>query len=174
MIHTLLTLLIPVALASSGGLHEILDSLQRQYSANEQHHAEAQDRLHEAANKVRDQLCEEGEKQYCRLKVKVDVTSYNPVPEQTDGSPCVGAHSTNLCSMYRQGIRPVGLTRDLLKMGFEMGDRVKLWHPTCKGANGIFQVEDKTRAGLEMRADIFSPDPADNVGLCAGAYLLKL
>lgn len=40
-------------------------------------------------------------------------TAYNPIPGQTDGSPCVGAAGRNVCRILRQGIRVIATSPDL-------------------------------------------------------------
>lgn len=168
-------LMFSVALAAPlDTVEATIASLQRQYVQNEEDHARRQNALHRAAESLREVSCALGKTGNCPLKFKINITSYNPEVGQTDGSPCIGAHSTDICELYRTGVRPIAVSRDLLAAGIRYGDKVKLWHPTCAGANGIFQVEDTMNARLSMMADIFSPERSGNVGYCTGGYLKKI
>lgn len=153
-------------------MSEYLVELQTQWKANEKHYQSEQDRIHNLAEKARDTLCEVGELKYCKRAVKVTVTSYNPLLEQTDASPCHGAGG-NVCEAYKQGKKPIALSHDFIATlgggSFRMGDTVELQGGNCTGR---YTVLDTMNSRWEFKADIFFPERSMNVG-CKDVYLIK-
>lgn len=156
-------------------LEQSLKATHDAWAKNEQEYSHRQDEVHSEAVRLRHALCLLGKVQYCLSATKVDVTSFNPEVGQTDSSPCVGANDTDICAMYARGEHPIALSRDLVSKNgpIHLGDNVRLQaaDPKC---SGTFTVQDVTAAWLKSRADIFSPRASENVGLCRGAYLVKL
>ena len=118
-------------------------------------------------------------------------TSYNPVPEQTDATPCIaGGTGMNLCDMAKDGIRTIALSQELTawsKLGqarkrincgkgcvtIEGGQRVILKstnYPDDSRCNGQFLVADAMNLRYRKRGDIFMLDRADNVSCRADVY----
>lgn len=99
-------------------------------------------------------------------KIEVFATSYNPEVGQTDNSPCVGAHGTNVCELARRGVNVLAVSQDLVGHNgsklFTYGEivRVESEEPGC---NGIYQIEDTMNKRFKMRADIFKLDRKDNI-----------
>lgn len=149
---------------------------QREWKRLEQ----VQKNLHDAANEERSKLCKNGILDYCvldpRKQAVVFVTSYNPVPEQTDGSPCIGAGLTDICEIAKAE-RVIALSQDLVGRAhwkpFTYGDYVLMEHedPYC---SGVFRVEDTMNKRYSNRADIFSPERSLNGGNCKGAEITKI
>lgn len=76
------------------------------------------------------------------------VTAYNPVPEQTDETPCIAANGTDICAGMAAGEKYVA-TNEL-----PFGKKVKI--------NGeIYTVVDRTNSRYDYRYDIAFP--ADQV-----------
>lgn len=79
-------------------------------------------------------------------ELKVTVTAYTSTPGQTVGDPFEGAWSNRLTP----GERAVAVSRDLLALGLDNGDRVWL-----EGFDKPFTVKDKMHARYEKRVDIY-------------------
>lgn len=151
---------------------DYLNELKAQWKANEKAYIEEQDRVHALAEKARKALCDVGELRTCKDAIQVSVTSYNPLPEQTDATPCEGAGG-NVCEAYKQGRKPIALSQDLIAtLGggkFRMGDTVELQGGNCTGR---YTVLDTMNSRWTNKADIFFPDRSMNTG-CTGVYLVK-
>ena len=75
--------------------------------------------------------------------VKVIVTAYNPVPEQTDDTPLITASNKRA----QEGM--VALSRDLERnYGFRFGDEVRLLNV------GVFVFEDRMNRRWKRRVDL--------------------
>lgn len=107
-------------------------------------------------------------------------TSYNPVPGQTDSTPCIaGGTGYNLCAMAKNGERAVAFSQDLLKWSggekapFGKGDLVWLKSTTLPNdprCNGTFTVSDGMNSRFRMRGDIFTPNRKNNLDCKAKVY----
>jgi len=73
-------------------------------------------------------------------------TAYNSVPSQTDGSPDRAAWGDKL----KPGMKSIAVSRDLLKMGFTRGVKVKI-----EGLPGTYVVLDKMNKRWTKRIDIY-------------------
>jgi 3D (Asp-Asp-Asp) domain-containing protein len=152
----------------------------KELQAQWQVHERAQELLHDEADEARRTLCAGGVIEYCPidrgvLPIVVTVTNYNPEPGQTDGSPCTGANSTDLCAMSKTE-RVAAASRNLLRRwgaAIAYGDKVLIQHerPEC---SGVFRIEDTMHERFSDYIDVFHMDRADNFGLCRGATLQLL
>lgn len=103
---------------------------------------------------------------------KIFFTSYNPVVEQNDSSPCIGASGKDQCALAKTGQRMIALSQDLVGRSpsklFHYGDIVtlesELNDPRC---NGQFMVVDTMNKRFRQRGDIFMPDRKNNVSCTA-------
>jgi len=159
------------------------------------------DYTHQMAETTRSILCAEGATLYCpeieEIVIEaeplgfeklgsplvvgrtytVTVTNYNPVPGQTDGSPCIGASGQDLCELARDGVKIIALSQELVGRAkykpFKYGDYVQVNHDNiwCKG---VYKVMDTMNARHYLHADIFKLDPNDNFGRCDGAEIVKV
>lgn len=142
-----------------------------------QEHERAQESLHEEADEERRQLCMNGHVLYCPIDttipgIVVTVTNYNPEPGQTDGSPCTGANSTDLCAIAKTE-RVAAVSRNLLKRwggSIRYGDRILVQHERTE-CSGVFRVEDTMHERFTDYVDVFHLDRSQNFGLCRGATL---
>ena len=105
------------------------------------------------------------------------ITSYNPVPEQNDASPCIGSVNIDICHYRKLGVPIVALSQDLVKKddtGFvKYGDWVKVIHhnPVCNYEGVVLDTMNKR---FTNAVDILRMDKADNHGLCTGGTLVKM
>lgn len=95
---------------------------------------------------------------------KVFLTSYNPLPEQTDATPCSGASGRDLCQAAKEGDRTIAVSQDLLWWNggpFRYHDKIKVTSdiPQC---NGIFSLEDTMNARFTNMGDLFFLTRAEN------------
>lgn len=84
--------------------------------------------------------------------VRVRLTSYNSVPEQTDGTPCVTAINTRC----RPGI--VAVSRDLLEAGWTYGKKVWI------EGYGVYVIEDIMDSRFIQAIDIWLPRGRKPIG----------
>ena len=160
------------------------------------------ERIHEAAEELRKGMCAMGATTYCPIiepevievapatefyfvnrplivgkTYTVSITSYNPVPEQTDSSPCIGASGQDLCVLAGRGEKIIALSQELVGRArhkpFKYGDYINVEHDNiwCKG---VYKVMDTMNARFYLRADIFHMNPEDNFGRCDGAEITKV
>ena len=106
------------------------------------------------------------------------ITSYNPVVEQNDASPCIGATSVDICHYRRKGIPIVALSQDLVNKqdtGYvNFGDWVQISHPTVEACNYSGVVLDVMNERYVNAADILRMDKSENHGLCTNGSITKL
>ena len=89
----------------------------------------------------------------------VTVTTYNPIPSQTDKSPTILADGTKIKPWRATQYRYVALSRDLLaRWGgpFEYGDYVVIEGTEEGKWDGIYQVRDTMNAKWVKRVDILT------------------
>jgi len=80
------------------------------------------------------------------LEIDVLATAYNSVPSQTDGTPNRAAWGDRL----KPGMKSIAVSRDLLKMGFTRGVKVKI-----EGLPGTYVVLDKMHSRWRKKIDIY-------------------
>lgn len=81
--------------------------------------------------------------------VKVTVTAYNPVEEQTDSDPLIAA------SMRKVREGTVAVSRDLFDQGWVFGKKIRI-----EGL-GIFEINDLMNKRYTKRVDVFMWDEAE-------------
>lgn len=123
-----------------------------------------QEEIHEKAEKIRSDLCRGGSYEYCP-PIEIFVTSYNPEVGQTDGSPCTGAAGKDLCLLYKEGIKPMALSQDLVgrksNKRFTYGDTVRMVSEISQ-CNGDFVVLDTMNKRFTNMGDLFFPERSLN------------
>jgi len=80
------------------------------------------------------------------IKIDVVATAYNSVPSQTDSTPNRAAWGDRL----KPGMKSIAVSRDLLKMGFTRGVKVKI-----EGLPGTYVVLDKMHSRWRKKIDIY-------------------
>jgi len=80
------------------------------------------------------------------IKIDVIATAYNSVPSQTDRTPDRAAWGDRL----KPGMKSIAVSRDLLKMGFTRGVKVKI-----EGLPGTYVVLDKMHKRWKKKIDIY-------------------
>ena len=78
--------------------------------------------------------------------LKVTATAYNSTANQTQGNPSITAWGDKLVP----GMKAIGVSRDLIKMGLTHGVNVKI-----DGLPGTYKVLDKLNKRWKRRIDIF-------------------
>ena len=108
---------------------------------------------------------------------KILFTSYNPERGQTDDSPCIGAGLTDVCQMYKRGLKPIALSQDLVGRAkwkpFTYGDKIMIVsdNPQC---DGEWEVQDTMNKRYKMRGDLFHISRKDNTSCTGFIYKLNL
>ena len=82
--------------------------------------------------------------------IKVPVTAYNSLPEQTDSTPCITANGFDLCKNNTQNV----IAANFLPFGTKV--RFPDYDP-----NTIYTVQDRMNARYNYRADIWMKNYAD-------------
>lgn len=77
-------------------------------------------------------------------RVKVVVTAYNSVPEQTDSTPCITANGYDLCAADRENVVAANFLR--------FGTKVRL--PEYS-AEKIYTVQDRMHPRFSQRVDLW-------------------
>lgn len=83
-------------------------------------------------------------------RVKVVVTAYNSVPEQTDSTPCLTANGYDLCAADRENVVAANFLR--------FGTKVRL--PEYS-AEKIYTVQDRMHPRFDRRVDLWKRSTAD-------------
>lgn len=108
--------------------------------------------------------------------IKVQATSYNPHPSQTDSRPCVGASGVDQCKLAKKGIRILALSQDLVGRAAWKPFRYHEWvhlesdNPQC---HGDFLVLDTMHARFRRYADLFFLDRSQNTSCTATILPIK-
>jgi len=84
--------------------------------------------------------------------IEVDVSAYNSVLSQTDGSPFVGAWGDSLSTRQKS----VAVSRDLIQLGLKHNTKVMI-----EGLPGVYLVRDKMAARWTKRVDIYMGDKVE-------------
>ena len=112
----------------------------------------------------------------------IKFTTYNPEVGQTDDSPCQGAWG-NVCDLYKEGLNPIALSRDLIKGRAEYGyctencpyvygdvvlvEPVNHWQSPFKAI-----VADTMNIRYTNRGDLFKDNRSKNTSF--DAYITKI
>lgn len=89
---------------------------------------------------------------------------------ETCGNPCVGHGNVNLCTMKRNGIRPIAVTQDLPELSGKIvfaecwKDGKRFYDARC---NGPFLVHDYKHERFMGSVDIFMMNRSENIGAVA-------
>lgn len=89
---------------------------------------------------------------YIWKPLEVEVSAYNSVPSQTDGSPLVGAWGDSLSKRQKS----VAVSRDLIALGLKHNTKVMI-----EGLPGVYLVRDKMAARWTKRVDIYMDDKVE-------------
>lgn len=95
--------------------------------------------------------CKDEEKQIWK-PIDVEVSAYNSVPSQTDGSPLIGAWGDSLSTRQKS----VAVSRDLIALGLKHNTKVMI-----EGLPGVYLVKDKMAARWTKRIDIHMGDKVE-------------
>ena len=90
--------------------------------------------------------------------LKVTVTKYNPVSEQTDSDPLITADNSKIClnKLNAGKLRWIAVSRDLRKH-FKYGEKVILKCDHDPSINGEYEVHDTMNPRFSRTIDLLSP-----------------
>ncbi|MDO8559998.1 MAG: hypothetical protein Q7S23_03080 [bacterium] len=83
-------------------------------------------------------------------KVRVVVTAYNSLPEQTDSTPCITASGYNLCQADEENVVAANFLR--------FGTKVRL--PDYSGEK-VYTVQDRMHPRFDRRMDLWMRERSD-------------
>jgi len=89
---------------------------------------------------------------YIWKPIEVEVSAYNSVASQTDGSPLVGAWGDTLT--YK--VKSIAVSRDLIQLGLKHNTKVMI-----EGLPGVYLVKDKMAARWNNKIDIYMGDKVE-------------
>jgi 3D (Asp-Asp-Asp) domain-containing protein len=94
--------------------------------------------------------------------INVSATFYNPVGSQTDDSPDITATGFKINTDDPYSHRIIAVSRDLEKMGFNMGDKVVVDFGEGRKAskyNGVYVIQDRMNKRYTQKIDLLvSPE----------------
>lgn len=90
----------------------------------------------------------------CMAQIMIRATYYNPVSGQGHGNPLITADGSkiDIKKLKNRRLRWVALSRDLFKMGFNMGDTIEI-ESSVPFYSGLWVIKDKMGKNMKKKID---------------------